>query len=372
MSRVGVFVDAGYLFAQGSIALTGAKQERRHADLKQNQLLGLLQSVAFQQSEGRELLRIYWYDGLHRTGPTAQQQNMAGADNVKLRLGLINEYGQQKGVDSLIVTDLVELSRNRAISHALLLAGDEDVRIGVEIAQSLGVRVHLLGIEPSRGSQAKTLLSEVDTKREWSAETVGGFLTFAGFPSSSAAAEPAAEGGRLLEPDPESIFRRVIAELIEECMGDELAACRDALRRSDQVPQPYDGRLLATCRTHLGRDLTGPERSRLRRMFQASAEESVAQESGAGPASPADAATAEMPVTQALAARVEESVSELTEGQIREFHEFWRHSIGVPSDHDRLLLASCREKIGRDLTPEERRFLRKRFQEAVEERFGSS
>ena len=366
MSRVGVFVDAGYLFAQGSIALTGAKQERRHADLKQNRLLGLLQSVAFQQSEGRELLRIYWYDGVLRTGPTAQQQNMAGADNVKLRLGLINEYGQQKGVDSLIVTDLVELSRNRAISHALLLAGDEDVRIGVEIAQSLGVRVHLLGIEPSRGSQANTLLSEVDTKREWSAETVGGFLTFTGFPSSSAAAEPAAEGGRHSEPDPESIFRRVIAELIEECTGDELAACRDALRRSDQVPQPYDGRLLATCRTHLGRDLTGPERSRLRRMFQASAEES-----GASPASPADAATAEVPVTQALAARVEESVSELTEGQIRELQEFWRHSIGVPSDHDRLLLASCREKIGRDLTPEERRLLRKGFQKAVEERFGS-
>ena len=56
----------------------------------------------------------------------------------------------------------------------------------------------------------------------------------------------------------------------------------------------------------------------------------------------------------------------------RVLQEFWRHSIGVPSDHDRLLLASCRERIGRDLTPEERRLLRKRFQDAVEERFGSS
>lgn len=371
MSRVGVFVDAGYLFAQGSVALTGAKLERRHADLKQNQLLGLLQSVAFQQSGSRELLRIYWYDGVHRTGPTAQQQTMAGADNVKLRLGLINEYGKQKGVDSLIVTDLVELSRNRAISHALLLAGDEDVRIGVEIAQSLGVRVHLLGIEPSRGSQANTLLSEVDTKREWSAETVAEFLTFAGFRASDAAADPPAEGGPLVEPDRESIFRRVITELIEECADDELTACRNALRRSDQVPQPYDGRLLATCRTHLGRDLTGPERSRLRQMFHALAGESGAEESGGGPASLADVSTAKMPVAEALAVRVEESVSDLTDVQIRELQEFWRDSIGVPSDHDRLLLASCREKIGRDLTPEERRFLRKKFQDAVEERFGS-
>ena len=46
--------------------------------------------------------------------------------------------GRQKGVDSLIVTDLIELARNHAISDAVLLAGDEELRIGVQIAQSLG------------------------------------------------------------------------------------------------------------------------------------------------------------------------------------------------------------------------------------------
>ena len=372
MSRVGVFVDAGYLFAQGSLALTGAKQERRHADLKQNRFLDLLRSVAHQQSGSRELLRIYWYDGVPRTGPTAQQQNMAGADNVKLRLGLINEYGQQKGVDSLIVTDLVELSRNRAISHALLLAGDEDVRIGVQIAQSLGVRVHLLGIEPSRGSQAKTLLSEVDTKTEWSAETVGEFLAFAGSRASSAAAEPAAEDRRLPQPDPESIFRRVTAELIEECTDDEIADCREALRRSDRVPQPYDGRLLATSRTHMGRDLGGAERSQLRDIFRAALEEKVARGLGAGSVAADAGSGPSEPISETLAELVEEWVRELGEAQVRELEEFWRHSIGVPPEHDRPLLASCRGRIGRDLTPEERRFLRKRFQDAVEERFGSS
>ena len=65
---------------------------------------------------------------------------------MKLRLGQLNSEGQQKGVDSLIVTDLIELARNKAISDAVVLTGDEDIRVGVQIAQSLGVRVHLLGI----------------------------------------------------------------------------------------------------------------------------------------------------------------------------------------------------------------------------------
>ncbi len=52
-----------------------------------------------------------------------EQQSIADADDVKLRLGIISPSGQQKGVDSLIVTDLVELARNHAISDADVLSG---------------------------------------------------------------------------------------------------------------------------------------------------------------------------------------------------------------------------------------------------------
>ncbi len=88
-----------------------------------------------------------------RTGPTAEQQDLADSDDVKLRLGVIAYTGRQKGVDSLIVTDLIELARNHAITDALLLSGDEDVRIGVQIAQTYGVRVHLLGVQPAADNQ---------------------------------------------------------------------------------------------------------------------------------------------------------------------------------------------------------------------------
>ena len=114
-------------------------------------MLAELLAMANQQSDGASLLRIYWYDGaLGYGGPTLDQEAIANSDNVKLRLGFINGQGQQKGVDSLIVTDLINLARNHAISDAILLSGDEDVRIGVEIAQGFGVRVHVLGIVPEK------------------------------------------------------------------------------------------------------------------------------------------------------------------------------------------------------------------------------
>ncbi len=36
MSRVAIFVDAGYLFAQGSVALTGITQPRSHVKINEN------------------------------------------------------------------------------------------------------------------------------------------------------------------------------------------------------------------------------------------------------------------------------------------------------------------------------------------------
>lgn len=157
MPRVAIFVDAGYLFAQGSTALTGSKKKRIETRLDKNAVLAELLAVAKEKADGASPLRIYWYDGaLGYGGPTLEQEAIASSDNVKLRLGFINKAGQQKGVDSLIVTDLINLARNNAISDALLMSGDEDVRIGVEIAQGFGVRIHLLGIVPEAEAHSRS------------------------------------------------------------------------------------------------------------------------------------------------------------------------------------------------------------------------
>jgi NYN domain len=56
------------------------------------------------------------------------------------------------------------LARHRAITDAVLIAGDEDMVPAVEAAQAYGVRVHLWGVEPPYGTnQAERLVWESDT-----------------------------------------------------------------------------------------------------------------------------------------------------------------------------------------------------------------
>jgi uncharacterized LabA/DUF88 family protein len=176
VKRTAIFVDAGYMYAQGSASLQGNKAKRENLKLDHSKLITILKVLGASVQGSAPLLRIYWYDGTSR-GPTPDHRILADLDDVKLRLGFINSVGQQKGVDSLLVTDLVELARNGAICDAVVLGGDEDLRIGVQIAQSFGVRVHLVGIEPCRGSQSLQLRQEADTKHEIPASQVVDFLS---------------------------------------------------------------------------------------------------------------------------------------------------------------------------------------------------
>ena len=138
MDRVAVFVDAGYLFAQGSKELSGAKLTRSECDLDHSAIRSALRDFA-EGASSLPLLRIYWYDGTSQ-GPTPQHIALANQPDVKVRLGFVNSQGQQKGVDSLIVTDMITLARNQAMAACVLLSGDEDLRVGVQQAQEYGIR----------------------------------------------------------------------------------------------------------------------------------------------------------------------------------------------------------------------------------------
>lgn len=113
------------------------------------------------KSVGVSLLRIHWYDGAGN-GPTVERLALANTENVKLRLGSINSAGGQKEVDSLLVTDLIDLARNQSICDATVVTADTDARIAMQIAQTFGVRVLLIGLEPSRVPQSPSLRQEVD------------------------------------------------------------------------------------------------------------------------------------------------------------------------------------------------------------------
>ena len=177
MDRCGVFIDAGYLFAAGG-QLCGYGPARSNVEID-----GLRASEFFaklaKKSCDLPLLRTYWYDGAKDGIPSADHQRIAALPSVKLRLGRINARNQQKGVDALIYRDLITLARERAISDAFLLAGDEDLREGVKAAQDMGVRVTLIGIEPSPGeaNQSRELQYEVVATLQLDWTQLSGFLS---------------------------------------------------------------------------------------------------------------------------------------------------------------------------------------------------
>jgi uncharacterized LabA/DUF88 family protein len=160
-----IFVDAGYLYAAAGRLVAGT-EDRRAFDLDAEGLIDALIDKARTIFADSRLLRVYWYDGARRRIHTAEQQTIAELPDVKVRLGNLNANNQQKGVDSLIRSDLESLARHRAISDAALLGGDEDLVSAVEAAQGYGARVHLWGIEAPEGrNQAEPLLWEVDSQR---------------------------------------------------------------------------------------------------------------------------------------------------------------------------------------------------------------
>lgn len=151
MNRFVVMVDAGYLLRQ-SIEVVSNKASTQRAELVIPNVSALIKvildkSKATLHLADKELLRVYWYDGVMGSGFTQQQKAIVDVDDVQFRAGTINGSGQQKGVDSLIVTDLIELTTHHAICDAVLITGDSDLAIGMTIAQSRGVRVAVLGIE---------------------------------------------------------------------------------------------------------------------------------------------------------------------------------------------------------------------------------
>jgi len=195
-----IFVDAGYLYAAAGRLVAGT-EDRRAFELDAEGLIDALIDRARTIFADSRLLRVYWYDGSRRRIHTAEQQSIAELPDVKVRLGNLNANNQQKGVDSLIRSDLESLARHRAINDATLIGGDEDLVSAVEAAQGYGARVHLWGIEAPEGrNQAEPLLWEVDSQRTFDLEFFKPYVARRTAPAydASAVGRPAREDVRFV------------------------------------------------------------------------------------------------------------------------------------------------------------------------------
>src|SRR5260370_42372937 len=122
---------------------------------------------------------------------------------VKLRLGNLNARGQQKGVDAQIRADMEALARHRAITDAILVAGDEDMVPAVEAAQAFGGRVHLWGVEPPYGTnQAERLVWGAGTVQILEGSVLRSYFTKNPVAAVQAAGSDAALGSSPTAPSP--------------------------------------------------------------------------------------------------------------------------------------------------------------------------
>ncbi|MGB7126312.1 MAG: NYN domain-containing protein [Methylovirgula sp.] len=272
MTRVAIFVDAGYLYAQGGVALFGSKKPRHDLILDSPAAIAELKLAAAAKAASCSLLRIYWYDGARTPDLSPEQARLASLDDVKIRLGSLNSAGDQKGVDSLIVTDLIELARQKAICDAVVLSGDEDIRIGVQIAQNYGVRIHLLGISPSRGSQSMQLIREADTTQEWSSEIVRRFLSLraaaVAVTTVAVTAIQVSSTKRYDVADFDPALELATKEFVDSLDGVEIEQLQAYWKSGRGVPPDFDRQLLPLGGKALGRDLTSSEKTFVRARFK--------------------------------------------------------------------------------------------------------
>ena len=71
---------------------------------------------------------------------------------------------RQKGVDTLLVLDLLRGAQARAYDDAILISGDDDISEAVQAAQDLGRRVTL--VHPEKAGVARSLRQLVDRRIE--------------------------------------------------------------------------------------------------------------------------------------------------------------------------------------------------------------
>ena len=143
MDRCALFVDAGYVLADGAMAVHGTRRAES-VSWDYEGLLQLLSSLARERS-GLPVLRCYWYEATVDGRRTAEQDALADVPGIKLRVAKIRP-GRREGVETEIHRDLTTLARNNAISDALVVSAEEDLAQVIADVQDLGMRVTLVHI----------------------------------------------------------------------------------------------------------------------------------------------------------------------------------------------------------------------------------
>ena len=183
MDRCALFVDAGYVLADGAMAVHGTRQ-RSSVSWDYAGLVKLLTGLSRDRT-GLPVLRCYWYEATVEGRRTSEHNALADLPGVKLRLGRMRP-GRREGVEAEMHRDLTTLARNRAVSDAVIVSAEEDLAEVVAEVQDLGLRVIIVHITADgRWTVSQPLRQECDDIVEISAAHLRPFVDLV------AGAEPA-------------------------------------------------------------------------------------------------------------------------------------------------------------------------------------
>lgn len=160
MDRCALFVDAGYLLADGAMAVHGTRH-RETVSWDFGGLLKLLGDLAKDRT-GLPLLRCYWYEAAIEGRRSPEHDALADLPGLKLRLGRARP-GRREGAGTEIHRDLMALARTGTLADAVLISSDEDLTQVVTDAQDLGIRVTVLHVAADGDrTLSRTLRQECD------------------------------------------------------------------------------------------------------------------------------------------------------------------------------------------------------------------
>jgi hypothetical protein len=142
VDRCALFVDAGYVLADGALAVHGTRQ-RGSVSWDYAGLVRLLTGLSRDRT-GLPVLRCYWYEAVEGRR-NAEHETLADLPGLKLRLGRIRP-GRREGVETEMHRDLATLARNHAISDAVIVSAEEDLAEIITEVQDLGMRVVMVHI----------------------------------------------------------------------------------------------------------------------------------------------------------------------------------------------------------------------------------
>ena len=194
VDRCALFVDAGYLLADGAMAAHGT----RHREAVAWDYPGLLQLMSNLSRErtGLPMLRCYWYEATVEGRRTPEHDVLADIPGLKLRLSRIRP-GRREGVDAQVHRDLMTLARNGAICDAVVVSGDEDLAQVVCDAQDLGIRVTVVHVAADASwSVSRTLRQESDDLIELGGAHLRPYVTLVTGVSEAANGHQAAANGQ--------------------------------------------------------------------------------------------------------------------------------------------------------------------------------